>query len=75
MEIESNDGEYHLRTAQTIMLSITNFFGKCNQIRCYPRIWSHLLKKSFKKNFTFCVVQVKKVFPGQWTNTKSSINN
>ena len=27
------------------------FFSKCGQIRSFLRIWSHLLKKSFKKNF------------------------
>ena len=33
--------------------SITYFFRKCNQIRCFLRIWSHLLKKSILENFIF----------------------
>ena len=37
--------------------SITNFFSKCDQIRSFMRIWSHLLKKSVMENFSFCAVQ------------------
>ena len=29
------------------------FFSKGDQIRSFLRIWVHLLKKSFKENFTF----------------------
>ena len=36
--------------------SINDFFGKCDQIRSFPRIWSHLLEKSLMENFTFCAV-------------------
>ena len=36
--------------------SIKEFFNKCDQIRMKFRIWSHLLKKSFMENFTFCAV-------------------
>ena len=36
--------------------SIMDFFSKFGQIRRKLRIWSHLLKKSFMKNFFFCVV-------------------
>ena len=36
--------------------SIKDFFSKCNQIRSFLRIWSHLLKKSLMENFTFCAV-------------------
>ena len=37
--------------------SIKNFFGKCDQIRSFLRIWSHLLKKSLIENFIFCAVK------------------
>ena len=35
---------------------IRKFFSKCGQISSVLRIWSHLLKKSFIENFTFCSV-------------------
>ena len=36
--------------------SIKDFFRKCDQIRSFLRIWSHLLKKSLMENFIFCAV-------------------
>ena len=33
-----------------------DFFSKCDQIRSFLRIWSHLLKKSLMENFIFCAV-------------------
>ena len=36
--------------------SIKDFFGKCDQIRSFLRIWLHLLKKSLMKIFIFCAV-------------------
>ena len=30
--------------------------SKCDQIRSFLRIWSHLLKKSLTENFIFCAV-------------------
>ena len=36
--------------------SIKDFFSKCHQIRSFPWIWSHLLKKSLMEKFTFCAV-------------------
>ena len=36
--------------------SIKDFFSKCDQIRIFLRIWSHLLKKSLRENFVFCDV-------------------
>ena len=42
--------------------SIKDFFSKCDQIRSFLRIWSHLLKKSLMENFIFWAVSVKKVF-------------
>ena len=43
-------------TAQKMKFSIKNFFSKCDQIRSFLMIWSHLLKKSLMENFIFCVV-------------------
>ena len=40
-------------TAQKMKLSIKDFFSKCDQIRCFLLIWSHLLKKSLMENFIF----------------------
>ena len=40
-------------TAQKIKFSIKDFFSKCDQIRSFLRIWSHLLKKSLMKSFIF----------------------
>ena len=36
--------------------SITDFFSKCDEVRTFLRIWSHLLKKSVVENFIFCAV-------------------
>ena len=36
--------------------SIKDFFSKCHQIRCFLRIWSHLLKKSLIEHLIFCTV-------------------
>ena len=43
-------------TAQKMKFSIKDFFSKCDQIRSFLRIWSHLLRKSFMENFIFCGV-------------------
>ena len=40
--------------------SIKDFFCKCDQIRIFLRIWSHLLNKSFLQNFIFCAVYLAK---------------
>ena len=45
-------------TAQKMKFCIKDFFSKCDQIRSFLRIWSHLLKKSLTGNFTFCVVVI-----------------
>ena len=42
--------------AQKMKFSIKDFFSKCDQIRSFPRIWSHLPKKSFIENFIFSAV-------------------
>ena len=46
-----------LNTAQR-MFVIMDFFSKCDQIRCFPWIWSDLLKKPFMENFIFCAVKI-----------------
>ena len=43
-------------TAQKMKFSIKDFLSKCDQIRRFLRIWSHLLKKSLMENFIFCAV-------------------
>ena len=44
-------------TAQKMKFSIKDFFSKCDQIRSFLRIWSHLLKKLLMENFMFCLVK------------------
>ena len=46
---------YWCFAAQKMKFSISDFFGKCDQIRRKLRIWSHLLKKSVVENFIFFV--------------------
>ena len=62
-------------TAQKMKFSIKDFFSKCNQIRSFLRIWSHLLKKSFMENFVFRAVTMQ-FFSGKVQisarNTRSS---
>ena len=43
-------------SAQKVELSIKDFFSKCDQIRSFLRIASHLQKKSLMENFIFCTV-------------------
>ena len=45
-------------TAQKMMFFYKDFFRKCNQIRNFPRIWSHLLKKTIIKNFILRALNV-----------------
>ena len=40
--------------------SLRLFYSKCDQIRSYLQIWSHLLKKSLIENFIFCAVKRKR---------------
>ena len=42
--------------------SIKDFFIKCDQIRSFARIWSHLLKKCLIKTSFFCAVFVAKAY-------------
>ena len=43
-------------TAQEMKFSIKDFLRKCDQIRSFLRICSHLLKNSLMENFIFCAV-------------------
>ena len=43
-------------TAQKINFSIKDFSSKCDQIRGFLWIWSHLLEKSLMEKLIFCVV-------------------
>ena len=54
-------------TLQKMKLSIKDFFSKCEQIRTFLRIWSHLLKKSLMESFIFYAV-LKIVFFLESTN-------
>ena len=47
------------------------FFSKFDKIRRKLRIWSHLLAKSFMKNFIFCAVPARKIENVQLQNSKS----
>ena len=38
--------------------SVKDFSIKCDQIRSFLRIWSHLMKKSLTENFIFCAVSL-----------------
>ena len=48
-------------TAQKMKFSINDFFSKCDQIRSFLRIWSHLLMKSLMENFIFYEVRIAEV--------------
>ena len=45
--------------------SIKGSFSKCDQIRSFLRIWSHLLKKYLMENFILCVVLII-IFNPDW---------
>ena len=49
-------------TAKKMKFFIKGFFSKCDQIRSFRRIWSHLLKKSWIAHFIFCVVHISVSF-------------
>ena len=46
-------------TTQKMKFSIEYFFSKCDQIRSFLRIWSHLLKKSLMEDLIFCAVYIE----------------
>ena len=43
-------------TAQNMKFSIKDVFSICDKIRSFLRIWLHLLKKFFMRNFMFFAV-------------------
>ena len=45
---------------QKMKFFTVDFFSKCNQIRSFQRILSHLLEKSKIGNFIFCAVALQK---------------
>ena len=45
-------------TSQKMKFFNKDFFSKCDQIRSFLQIWSHLLKKSLTENFIFCAVNL-----------------
>ena len=45
-------------TAQKMKFSIKDFFSKCEEIRSFLGIWSHLLKKCLMENFIFCAAAI-----------------
>ena len=61
-------------TAQKMMFSIKGFVSKCDQIRSFLRIWSHLLKKSLMKSFIF-LCSVTHFFCSPKKNTKKILSD
>ena len=49
------------------------FFCKCDQICCFLRIWSQLLKESLMENFIFCAVKLS--FGDSFQLLSSSLNS
>ena len=49
-----------------IAFSIEDFFSKCDQVRSFLWIWSHLLKRSLMENFIFCAVLVVTLWKCQY---------
>ena len=47
----------YTNTAQKMKFSIKDFFSKCDQIRSFLWIWSHLQKKALMENFIYWAVQ------------------
>ena len=45
--------------AQKMKFSMKDYLSKCDQIRSFLRIWSHLLKKSLMENFTLWAVTIQ----------------
>ena len=45
-----------LFTTHKMKFSLKDFFSKCDQVRSFLRIWSHLLKKFLMENLIFCAV-------------------
>ena len=43
--------------------STKGFISKCDYIRSFLQIWSHLLKKSLIENWMFCAVKFEVIWP------------
>ena len=49
----------HVQTLHKKMkFSIKDFSSKCDQIRSFLQIWSHLLEKSLMENFIFSAMKI-----------------
>ena len=57
------DNFSHHTHCKKMKFSIKDLFSKCDQIRSFLRIWSHLLKKSLVQNI-FCAVTVSDSMAG-----------
>ena len=55
--------------------SIKYFFSKCDQIRSFRRIWSHLLKKSLVENFIFFYSEILQHLYPPTTTKKSNFSH
>ena len=55
--------------------SIKDFFSKCDQIRTFLRIWSHLLKKFSMEKLILSSVKVAKLKPIFKKGKKNDISN
>ena len=49
-------------SAQKMKFSIKNFFSKCDQIRSFMQIWSHLLKKPLIENFLCSDILLRRAY-------------
>ena len=61
-------------TGQKMNFSMKDFFSKCDQIRSFLWIWSHLLKKSLMENFIFCAVFVQVLLYCSWPISRFHAN-
>ena len=53
-----NRAKDYYDTAQKMKFSVKDFLSKCDNIRSFLRIWSHLLKKSLMEMFIFFAILV-----------------
>ena len=54
--MDSSGQKTPVSNRKKMKFSIKDLFCKCDRIRSFLQIWSHLLKKSLKENFIFCAV-------------------
>ena len=60
-------------TAQKMKFSIKDFYSKCDQIRSFLRIWSHLLKKLLMENL--CIVSFSSCLKSLRLTTLDDLQN